>query len=360
MSDKNIKLCVHSPFEFYYALVCIGAEDELMEELEEEGIKLEDRYISIREDLKSNMSMYIKQELRYFFDKEINPIMGIGEILLWGFIINNPEINEVSKLIDYIEGCSIEEFFSNLVSFVFYENANKRIKEERDWDKIKSDINLMINEINNLEFKQGNRKTKIVESLENPEETRQRYCLLLRQFYERAYKNLEQKILNISLSYMEAYDGILRKNPSKFIREYFKKDIGVFAENVNIHLSYVWYYGSEYWATGEELEWLSLGCKTMEFICEEPKTDRVLSFLKKVSDRKRIEIIELLSQRDCYVNEIAEELKISAATASYHLATLQDFGVVDFERVNHKFYYHLNKEKLRQLFKEVMDVLIIE
>jgi DNA-binding transcriptional ArsR family regulator len=358
--DKNIKFCVHPPFEFYYALTCLSGEDELLKALKDDNIKLEDQYIIIMEKLKSGMSKYIRQELEYFFDKEINPIIGLGEIILWGVIIDNPEIVKVNELISKIENSSIEDFFSYLVSFIFYENQNKRINMVRDWNKIKNDIRLMLDEMKSLKFKNEKRKIRMIECLENPEETKQRYCLLLRQFYEKSYKNQEDNILSIPLSYKEEYEKLFNKNKAEFIREYFKKDINVFSNNVNIHLSYIWYCGSEYWATGEDVEWLSLGCRTLEYIGEEPKKERVLNFLKKITDRKRIEIIELLSQRDCYVNEIAEEVKISAATASYHLATLQNFGIVDFERVDHRFYYHLDKERLKELFKEAMDIMIIE
>jgi DNA-binding transcriptional ArsR family regulator len=358
--DKNIKFFVHPPFEFYYALTCISMEEALLKELQDDNIKLEGRYINIMEEIKSNMSRYIKQELEYFFDKEMSPTIKLGEVILWNFIISNPDITNISALISKIERSSIEDFFSPLISFIFYENCNKRISETKDWEKIKRDIKLMLYEIKSLEFKNGKGKERLIESLENPEETKQRYCLLLRQFYEKAYKNKEDLILSISLSYKDAYEKIFNKNRAKFIRDYFKKDINVFSNNVNIHLSYIWHCGSEYWATGEDVEWLALGCKTIEYIGEEPKKERVLSFLKKITDRKRIEIIELLSQRDCYVNEIAEELKISAATASYHLANLQDYGIVDFERIDHRFYYHLDKKRLRELFKEAMEVMTIE
>lgn len=358
--SKDIKLLVHPPLEFYYALVCLGAEENLMKSLEEEGIRPEGAYLDIRDELKKNISKYIWQELRYFFDKEINPIMGIGEVILWGFVLGNPKITRVDELIEFIEASSVEEFFANFVSFTFYENTNKRIKDVRDWEAIRQDIKLMTDEIKNIEFKNISRREIYIEALENAEETKHRYCLLLKQFYEKSYKNLEQRLLDISTSCIEQYEQILKKNPGRFLRDYFKKDIEVFSDKINIHLSYIWYCGSEYWASGEELEWLSLGSKTIDYIQEEPIKDRVINFLKKISDRKRIEIIELLSLRDCYVNEIADELKISAATASYHLATLQDFGIVDFERVEHRFYYHINKEKLKELLAEVKEVLIIE
>lgn len=360
MINKNIRFCIHSPLEFYYALACISQEEELIKQLNEENIKLENRFINIMGNIKSSMSRYIKQELEYFFDKDINLSMGLGEIILWGFIINNPKINRVNQLINHIEGCSCEDFFSHLVSYTFYENQNKRINEIRDWNKIKKDINLMLNEMKRIEFKNEYKKVKIIECLENSEETKERYCLLLRQFYEKAYKNYEEDILSIPTSYKEEYERTFNKNPSEFIRDYIKKDINVFSNNINIHLSYIWYYGSEYWATGEDTEWVSLGCKTIEYQGEEPRKERALNFLKKISDKKRVEIVELLSEKDWYVNEIAEELKISAATASYHLAALQDFGVVDFERAEHRFYYHLNKERLRELFDEVMEVMKIQ
>lgn len=359
--NKKIRFCIHPPFEFYYALAYISFEKELLEQLREEKIKPEASYINITESIKSGLSRYLRQELEYFFDRDIiYPSMGFGEIILWGFIIDNPEIDSVSSLIRHIEGCSCEEFFSNLVYFTYYENKNKRISEAMSWDEIKKHTYKMMEVMKNTEFKNPNKKIKIIECLENPQETKERYCLLLRQFYEKAYKNYEKDILSAPIPYVEEYEKEYNKDSNEFFRDYFKKDINVFSDNVNIHISYISYCGSEYWATGKDREWVSLGFKTIEYQGEESKRERALSFLKKISDKKRIEVVELLSQKDWYVNEIAERLKISAATASYHLSALQDFGIVDFERVDHRFYYHLNKEKLKKLFKDVLEVMKIE
>ena len=57
---------------------------------------------------------------------------------------------------------------------------------------------------------------------------------------------------------------------------------------------------------------------------EESDKERVLNFLKAVSDRKRMDIIELLTEKPWYVNEIAEKIGMSAATTSYHITTLQE------------------------------------
>jgi DNA-binding transcriptional ArsR family regulator len=51
---------------------------------------------------------------------------------------------------------------------------------------------------------------------------------------------------------------------------------------------------------------------------------------------------------------------MSAATTSYHLTTLQQLGIVDFERYDHRFYYHLNKDKLKELFNEAMKAFMHE
>lgn len=75
--------------------------------------------------------------------------------------------------------------------------------------------------------------------------------------------------------------------------------------------------------------------------------ENMLAVFKNLSDKTRFEIIRLLLARDYFGQELADELKITSATVSYHMNFLMSAKLIHVERKEHKAYYTLNKEALR-------------
>jgi DNA-binding transcriptional ArsR family regulator len=73
-----------------------------------------------------------------------------------------------------------------------------------------------------------------------------------------------------------------------------------------------------------------------------------------------MKIIRLLSTRPWYVNELAEELGLSAASISYHVSMLTMLNIVTLEKSNQKAYYSLNKDRLNELFEEAKGIILNE
>jgi ABC-type histidine transport system ATPase subunit len=88
--------------------------------------------------------------------------------------------------------------------------------------------------------------------------------------------------------------------------------------------------------------------------------DRVDRFLKMLSDKRRIDIIKMLSYKPYYGYEIAAKLELTPATVNYHISLLMDADVLTFDREENKVYYTLNKEKIKELLKETSIVLLNE
>jgi DNA-binding transcriptional ArsR family regulator len=277
-----------------------------------------------------------------------------------GYLSDNPDVNTVNEMIEVIEKSDECTMLAYVVERMFYENTNKRINEVYNWNTVKNSIDGLLGIIKEIEFFNDEMKQNLIESIENAEETKKRYCMLLRQFYEKVYRPVEEDTFKLISSAMEQYEKEFALNPQKFSRKYFAKDISVFSNAVNIHISYFRCAGSDYWSSREGLEWIILGSETSRLFEDEPEKERVLNFLKAISDKKRMIIIELLAEKPWYVNEIAEKIGMSAATTSYHLTSLQELGIVDFERYDHRFYYYLNKDKLKELFNEAMKVYLHE
>ena len=78
--------------------------------------------------------------------------------------------------------------------------------------------------------------------------------------------------------------------------------------------------------------------------------NRLISFYKLLSDAKRFQLLELISESPRYVNELAEMLELAPSTVSHHLSYFTRTGIVVPRRDEHKLYYALDNTKVRELF----------
>ena len=361
IDDKEFIFMFNKPLELLYALIAVSLNDEFLKDIDEKEKRKMKSKIDMVDKMKANLSSYIKWELQYFFQKYICTYCnGIGVIIYMNYFRHNPEVNTIDKMIEIIEKSDEYTMFSYVIENMFFEKNNKNIQEVHNWDLIKNNPYEMLKIIKELELTDKDMEYQLIEIIENAKETKQRYVMLLKHFYEKAYKPFEEEIYNLIVPAMEQYEKEFLSNPEKFSRKYFVKDISVFGQVVLVHISFFKYSGSDYWASKDGNECIIFGSDTWRYIEEEPEKEKILNFLKSISDKRRMNIIELLAEKPRYVNEIAEEIGMSAATTSYHLTNLQELGIVDFERYEHRFYYYLNKDKFRELFNEAMKIYLHE
>lgn len=87
------------------------------------------------------------------------------------------------------------------------------------------------------------------------------------------------------------------------------------------------------------------------------KGDLVLK-LKAISDNSKLETISLLKMGPKYSLEIAESLKLTPATVSYHMSTLLENGLVSVEKKHGKVYYYINKDAMEKFLHDLSNALL--
>ena len=76
-----------------------------------------------------------------------------------------------------------------------------------------------------------------------------------------------------------------------------------------------------------------------------------------LKDPLRLEILGLLAERECTVNEIAEALRKSQPLMSWHLQRLKTTGIVKIRRSGREVYCSLNRETLLQQQRVFLDLI---
>lgn len=85
--------------------------------------------------------------------------------------------------------------------------------------------------------------------------------------------------------------------------------------------------------------------------------ESMCSALKLLSDRSKFDILRLISNQKAYGAQIANELRLSTPTISYHMQSLLNAKLVSFQKENNRLYYRLNKEYLEELFHQIYEQL---
>ena len=83
-----------------------------------------------------------------------------------------------------------------------------------------------------------------------------------------------------------------------------------------------------------------------------------LRLYRALGDETRLRILKLLSERDHYLTELAQQLELSKPTVKHHLRQLRVAGLVTLTEEGALTYYSLRPEGLEAAGKEVRDYLL--
>jgi DNA-binding transcriptional ArsR family regulator len=107
---------------------------------------------------------------------------------------------------------------------------------------------------------------------------------------------------------------------------------------------------------------MEVSMDNIELIASKPASEaldeetllRVTQTFKALSDVTRIRILYLLSQKECSVNEIAEELLLQQSTVSHQLRLLKNLRLVKFRRAGTTLFYSHDDEHVVDLLNQAI------
>lgn len=80
--------------------------------------------------------------------------------------------------------------------------------------------------------------------------------------------------------------------------------------------------------------------------------------LKVMGDNSKLEILQLLSGRPWYSQELATELGITPATISYHMDHLLAAGLISLNKKEKRIYYELNRQAMREVVEKLSELFL--
>ena len=207
--------------------------------------------------------------------------------------------------------------------------------------------------INSLEMSEGE-KWKIHLILHNPKEYLSEFAKSIRiniQAYEAAVK-VVKGALNKSL---ERFSNMF--SDEKKANEYFEQhNIG----NIDVtKMTPTLANSHSVFVIGHTCYFGLMADKVFELLGKESGgKDYLLTCLKALSDKSKLDILISLKDRPKYATELATEMGLTSATVSYHMGTLLAAQLVYVEKAGGKYYYHVDVASIEELLLQLKQTLI--
>lgn len=317
------------------------AEDGDDEAFSKYQIKQNEKVEKAIEELKESSSMNM-EKIRFFFKDETKIFSSMLQIKeLWN--------KNLSQVLDIVRNKGEEEIKYNLVKELTYgmalteEEVEKTISTNESFVKFIKELNIS-----------AEGKWNLFLFIQDIKAYLEEFTVLINA-YLTIYSKVTKKYSRYAEKEAQYYKDKIEEKGMGYINELLRDTVGTEEGIDEISVSFMFYNCySIISGTAEKSRYLLTGIRCEELInkiCGNTDIENNLIILKNLSDKTRYGILKLLSQRQCYGLELAEQFKLTNATICYHMSYLQFSKLVQIEKKDHKAYYTLNKEELRKCFE---------
>jgi len=355
MNKADISLDTNPVFEMLVSLNRIADSDQMESNyFENAGYAPHPRMNEIIQEIKNSLSMFYRQEIGFFFDK---PVCS----LLWYLVISE-KIRDISELPARFSELSEDDALKHLLCDVFeclcQQDSNLCMDDQAMADMLadRTAFEQRITECPNLSIAN---QEKALEILRYPADAKQRLIRLLER-YAQVFAPYVEELEALDQAEVEKSRAACLASPEEFITNYLKINVNLLEPAKHIELvpnafseilTFVLQPGKDHFV-------LIYGTFISKKRLREKHSEERKQFFKVLSEEKRVEIIKSLALRPAIGTDLAKQVGLTSATASYHLAMLLGIGLVDYERIGQKLHYILNKEMLKDLFdKAYLDLI---
>lgn len=317
------------------------AEDGDDEAFSKYQIKQNEKVERAIEELKESPNMNL-EKIRFFFKDETKIFSSLLQIKeTWN--------KNLSEVLDIIRKKGEDEIKYNLVKELTYGMA----LPEEEIEKINATNESFIVFIKELNIS-AEGKWNLFLFTQDIKTYLEEFAVLINEYLP-IYNKVTKKYSKYAEKEAQYYKDKIEEKGMNFINELLRDVVDAEEGIDEISVSFMFYNCySIISSTVEKSRYLLIGIRCEELInkiCGNTDIENNLLILKNLSDKTRYGILKLLSQRQSYGLELAEQFKLTNATICYHMSYLQFSKLVQIEKKDHKAYYTLNKEELRKCFE---------
>ena len=148
-------------------------------------------------------------------------------------------------------------------------------------------------------------------------------------------------------------EGTEYRHPLSFAQELMGKPFWNIADYVNYEFIPVYYISPFSMRLMDDQTMIYLQAIDKMNRNPEEQLDSILDPLKSISDATRLKILKMLYMHPMYGKEISDALNLTTPTVSHHLDILNQYGLVNVEKVKQTKYFSTNYTRLSRKLDEV-------
>lgn len=325
-------------FDLLFTLDWLCNEDVIKEDIKQYEVTIDKTLDEALQIIKTKD--IDKKILNFFFNAETRIYQTFaGFHMIW-------KCKTLDNYLNYIKHQSREDIIYNLLA-----SLKEKSQLNEDVDAMLSNQNLMFNFIKKLEVSSGT-KWNIFDFIENTPSYIENFIQFIKDF-EPLYLELTIKFKDRIDDFYDYVEQNIESRGFEYLKNITKNFIN-YDEVEDICLApSVSGYGLFHDIKDKQC-FMFMGVYFDKIIYKLSGLDDIknnLLIFKNLSDPTRFQIIKMLEYRGHYGQEISEKLGITTATVSYHLNYLMIANLVSTEKSDHRVYYSLNKEALKNAMK---------
>ncbi|MDF2651743.1 MAG: hypothetical protein K0Q73_7548 [Paenibacillus sp.] len=347
--------------EFLNAMAMVALKQNIIKVSSEMNFKPDAECLEIVEKMESQLSLFLLQELKLLYgDDMFKPNL---DFILTRIFLNQLSLSSVNEFIQYLVQIQESELFAPIVHRV-YGSQWQDLIGERDWSQLKNQISSMLELVLEAGPPSSSESIelyeKLLECLKHPEEAKRRVVYVVSQFYQLAYKPFEERLTVLSSEGVEKYKRYAAEQDEAFIQRIFKMDSKAIDRETMVYVSYIAQARMSYNRESRESypDLICIGINNDILADHGRVKEKVENFLKAISDKRRLDIIDLLLERQWYGQELAAKLGLTPAAINYHMNLMFELDFVKLERVENRLYYALDKSRMRNYFSLAMRTIL--
>lgn len=355
MKNAAISMGTNPVFEMLVSLNRIADSDQMESNyFENAGYSPHPRMTEILQEIKNSLSMFYRQEISFFFGKPVC-------CMLWDLVIAEG-IRDVSQLSVKFAALSDDDGLKYLLSDIIdilCQQEGELCQAELEVKNILADRKVFEQRLADCQSLSPADKEKAQEILHYPSDTKQRLVRLLDR-YSQVFAPFVEELDELDQAEVKKSSDACKANTEEFISNYLKINANLMAPATRIELFPNAFSEIITYVLQPEKDRFVLiyGTFISKKRLREKQSEERKQFFKVLSEEKRVEIIKSLALRPAIGSDLAKQVGLTGATASYHLTMLLGIGLVDYERIGQKLHYILNKDMLKDLFDKAYQDLV--
>lgn len=167
---------------------------------------------------------------------------------------------------------------------------------------------------------------------------------MIEEIFEEHFKNIEKD------DYKKVYDLINQVGLNDFLRKR-EEALNIYGLILAPNMTMIQFISEDY-----DDAFIKFGIySSKEFVKKENKLKHLSQYLKILGDPTRIDILDLLKEKNYYAKELSNKLYITPATLSYHISQLHVCGFIGAYIEGRKTYYYLRRPGFEKVIEELTE-----